>query len=196
LKEVFYCLKGVISLSLYEDFEKLPTKCKEIFFDALRYNNNFYFCILDDMENNYFNQCDSPIEQIFLFVMEMYRGTHTVHFEIYPQYSVQVDKKEYIADFLIRFSDYYRALDYYPENDIEIIVECDGHDFHEKTKEQVKKNNERDLALKKAGYEVLHFSGSQIYNDYKKCVSEVADYFETKIGKVKKRRSNNGRNKR
>lgn len=183
-------------MSLYEDFEKLPTKCKELFFDALRKNNNFCSRIIDDIENDFFIQCDSPIEQIFLFTMELYMCTHNVHFEIYPQYEIQTIKRKYIADFLISFGDYYIATGYYPENNVEIIVECDGHEFHEKTKEQVRKNNERDLALKKAGYDVIHFSGSQIYNDYAKCVTEVAEYFETKIGKVKKRRNNNGRNKR
>ena len=181
-------------MSLYNEFEKLPTKCKEIFINLLekRKTDKFweytYCCIIDDLEYGLFNQCDSPIEKIFLLVMEMYRCTHNVHFEIYPQYKIQTEKGEYIADFLISFSDYYIATGYYPENNIELIVECDGHDFHEKTKEQVKRNNERDLALKKAGYEVLHFSGSQIYNDYVKCVSETAEYFETKIGKIKKKR--------
>lgn len=181
-------------MSLYNEFEKLPTKCKEIFFNLMKDKTSntslghIISCIADDLEGGFFDYCDSPIEKIFLLVMEIYKCTHNVHFEIHPQYEIQTEKGEYIADFLISFSDYYIATGYYPENNIEIIIECDGHEFHEKTKAQVKRNNERDLALKKAGYEVLHFSGSQIYNDYAKCVSETAEYFETKIGKIKKKR--------
>ena len=181
-------------MSLYNEFEKLPTKCKEIFFDLMKYETNntslghIISYIADDLECGFFDYCDSPIEKIFLLVMEIYICTHNVHFEINPQCEIQTTKGKYIADFLISFSDYYIATGYYPKNNVEIIVECDGHEFHEKTKEQVKRNNERDLALKKEGYEVLHFSGSQIYNDYAKCVKEVAEYFEIKMGKLKKKR--------
>ena len=57
-----------------------------------------------------------------------------------------------------------------------MLVECDGHDFHEKTKEQVEKDNEREYELKMAVYEILRFSGSQIYNNPFKCANDVYDY--------------------
>lgn len=60
----------------------------------------------------------------------------------------------------------------------QLVVECDGHDFHEKTKEQARKDKSRDRDLKVAGYEVFRFAGSEIFADSDKCAEQVADYLE------------------
>ena len=44
-----------------------------------------------------------------------------------------------------------------------MVVECDGHDFHEKTRAQVARDNQRDQDLQELGYLVFRFSGSQIF---------------------------------
>ena len=54
---------------------------------------------------------------------------------------------------------------YVEDLDIKLIVECDGHDFHEKTKEQAKKDKQRDRYLITSGFYVLRFTGSEIWND-------------------------------
>lgn len=54
-----------------------------------------------------------------------------------------------------------------------IVVECDGHDFHEKTKEQAARDKERDRFLQSEGYRVLHFTGSEIWADPMDCAHEV-----------------------
>lgn len=46
---------------------------------------------------------------------------------------------------------------------VKIAVELDGHDFHEKTKEQARKDKSRDRALVAAGWTVLRFTGSEVY---------------------------------
>jgi len=46
----------------------------------------------------------------------------------------------------------------------QFIVECDGHDFHEKTKEQVIKDNIRDRYFLMRDIPVFRFSGSEIFN--------------------------------
>ena len=48
-------------------------------------------------------------------------------------------------------------------DDVPLIVECDGHDFHEKTKEQAQRDKARDRYLVGQGYRVLRFTGSEIY---------------------------------
>ena len=53
------------------------------------------------------------------------------------------------------------------------VIECDGYEFHQKTKKQVEQDNERQRALQKEGYEVIRFSGSEIYHRPKKCALEV-----------------------
>lgn len=54
-----------------------------------------------------------------------------------------------------------------------IAVECDGHAFHEKTKEQASKDKERDRFFLTAGFPVMRFSGSDIFNKPLDCAAEV-----------------------
>lgn len=44
-----------------------------------------------------------------------------------------------------------------------LIVECDGFDFHDRTKESAQRDKSRDRDLTSAGYRVLRFTGSEIY---------------------------------
>ncbi|MBA2502348.1 MAG: DUF559 domain-containing protein [Pyrinomonadaceae bacterium] len=56
-----------------------------------------------------------------------------------------------------------------------IIVECDGHDFHEKTKVQAAHDKRRDRILQSLGYKVFRFTGSEIHNNAISCALEVFD---------------------
>lgn len=56
-----------------------------------------------------------------------------------------------------------------------IAVECDGHEFHEKTKEQASHDKRRDRELQKSGLIVARFSGSDIWGDPFKCAREVIE---------------------
>ena len=46
-----------------------------------------------------------------------------------------------------------------------VIVELDGHDFHDKDKKQRSYEKERDRYFVKEGYRVLHFTGSDVFTD-------------------------------
>jgi len=50
------------------------------------------------------------------------------------------------------------------KNDLNIIVECDGYQHHS-DKESFTHDRRRDRTLKKRGFEVLRYSGSEIYQD-------------------------------
>lgn len=54
-----------------------------------------------------------------------------------------------------------------------MIVECDGHDFHERTKEQARRDKRRDRFFQSKGFKVLRFTGSEIWADPENCASEV-----------------------
>ncbi len=54
-----------------------------------------------------------------------------------------------------------------------LIIECDGHDFHERTKEQAAKDRSRDRRSQQAGFVILRFTGSEIYNDPMRCAAEA-----------------------
>lgn len=60
---------------------------------------------------------------------------------------------------------------------IKYIIECDGHEFHEKTKEQAKYDKQRERYFIKCGYRVLRYSGSEIYNDFHKIIDELVELF-------------------
>jgi very-short-patch-repair endonuclease len=57
-----------------------------------------------------------------------------------------------------------------------LAVECDGHDFHERTKEQAKKDRSRDRRLQELGFSVYRFTGSEIHNDPMKCADTVLEW--------------------
>ena len=54
-----------------------------------------------------------------------------------------------------------------------LIVECDGHDFHDRTKGQASRDRERDRALQAAGYQVFRYTGADLWADVFKCSHEV-----------------------
>ena len=55
-----------------------------------------------------------------------------------------------------------------------VVVECDGHEFHEKTREQAARDKKRDRELQIAGWMVLRFTGSEIYRGAEYCARDVA----------------------
>lgn len=63
---------------------------------------------------------------------------------------------------------------------VRIAIECDGHDFHERTKEQAAHDRRRDRALTAAGWIVMRFTGSEIHADADSCAREVARMIATR----------------
>ena len=54
-----------------------------------------------------------------------------------------------------------------------LVIECDGHDFHERTKKQARHDKSRDRYFTKLGYKILRFTGSEIYENPAKCRHEI-----------------------
>lgn len=54
-----------------------------------------------------------------------------------------------------------------------LVVECDGHAFHEKTKAQAKKDKTRDRFMQSEGFEVFRYTGSEIWNDVFACAEQA-----------------------
>lgn len=57
-----------------------------------------------------------------------------------------------------------------------VAIECDGHEFHQKTKEQVEHDTARDRALLAAGWPTMRFPGSAIHKDPFACAAQVARF--------------------
>ena len=58
-------------------------------------------------------------------------------------------------------------------DDVKVTVECDGHDWHERSKEQAASDKSRDRLLLADGWSVLRFTGSEIHADPIKCAEEA-----------------------
>ena len=67
-------------------------------------------------------------------------------------------------------SDKYRADFLIPSQ--KVIVELYGYEYH-KTKQKITRDAERERYLQRLGYEVVRFTGSEIFKDVHKCVYEV-----------------------
>lgn len=86
------------------------------------------------------------------------------------------------VDFLIHCYAYWPRL---PEPKSEcwrtLAVECDGHNFHERTKEQAARDRARDRNLQMRGIEVFRFTGSELWRDPWGCAGQVIEWAEAGI---------------
>jgi hypothetical protein len=55
-------------------------------------------------------------------------------------------------------------------------VEIDGHDFHERTREQALRDKSRDRSLLHAGLKLLRFTGSEVYHSVDTVLDEIGDF--------------------
>lgn len=78
--------------------------------------------------------------------------------------------------------EYRKMMDY--AGPIRIVIECDGHAFHERTKDQAARDKRRDRDLQTAGWRVLRFTGSEIWADPQKRVDEVIECIKAMGGLI------------
>jgi very-short-patch-repair endonuclease len=57
-----------------------------------------------------------------------------------------------------------------------LVVECDGHDFHNRTKEQVSRDRKKDRRATLNGVDFFRFTGSDIWRDPWGCAEEITDW--------------------
>ena len=58
-----------------------------------------------------------------------------------------------------------------------LAVECDGHEFHERTKAQAARDRARDRALLLRGVPSMRFTGAEIWADAYACVTQIDRFF-------------------
>lgn len=173
--------------NMVKGFNSLPDRAKEIMFASMNrlamLDDNslktYWYIIMGD-----YLDCESPIEKILYVAMDFVYILREKEFEnwnfmVFPQAEVEHKSKTYRVDFMVSMEKYEDKIQDVIQKDI--VVECDGHEFHQKTKEQVKHDNEREMQIKLAGYDVLRFSGTQIYENPMKCANDIIDYALTKI---------------
>lgn len=66
-----------------------------------------------------------------------------------------------------------------------LLVECDGHDFHERTKEQAARDRARDRELQSAGYMVFRFTGAEIWRDPVGCAVQTLEDIAERMNRAR-----------
>ena len=153
----------------FEEFKRLPDRVQLMLF----FENNLWhgkgglaYCLSNL----------TPIEQLFYVAWDLIQENRDDYIYLNPQHKITANSHKYIADFCFEPSQQFCDR---PKNcKKKLVIECDGHEFHQKTKEQVKKDNQREYDLKMTGYDVLRFSGSEIYNTPYACAEKTLNYIK------------------
>ena len=134
--------------------------------------------------------CESPIEQLLALALEELKIKYIYKFnpfidvvEVEKQKTIVCEDKKYRVDFLI-------PVIYKNQENKCFVIECDGHEFHQKTKEQVERDNTRMRNLQKNGYEVIRFSGTEIWHRPYKCANEVLNIILSNCKYIKEENQN------
>jgi len=103
-------------------------------------------------------KCESPIESRMAAFLA---AACSIAHDFAPD--AQVDLEGHRCDFVL-------YLDGIPR----IVVDCDGHDFHERTKEQAARDRRIDRKLSVAGLIVARFTGHEIWRmDINSMLNEI-----------------------
>jgi very-short-patch-repair endonuclease len=150
--------------------------------------------IRSEFNNAAVNLCESPIEQILLssLIWTCY-GYESGPVEIWdstlpfgkPDADVLIAPQYQIGRHRVDFAILINGV---ANEEIKIVVECDGHDFHEKTKQQAARDKSRDRDLQIDGWKVFRFTGSEIWRDHEKCADHVAKLATNEIETQLRRR--------
>lgn len=128
--------------------------------------------------NKCVEKCESPIEKLLLAALCTRMRMEFTFFLSHPHEdwlgnlknavicTPQIKIGPYRADFVLH--------DLRHDPIKRTVIECDGHDFHERTKEQAKRDRSRDRWFAAQGIAVLRFTGSEIYQDPFLVADEIA----------------------
>ncbi len=130
--------------------------------------------------------CESPIEQKMLIMLAFnsfgffdpqdiyyYHKIKDEFFIPESKCSVLICPQHKVLKYRVDFCLYIKDM---KSNLHRIVIECDGHDFHEKTKEQASRDKKKDRELQKAGYTIFRYSGSDIYKNIEDIEDELGGY--------------------
>lgn len=113
-----------------------------------------------DAASRAFGVCESPIEARLAEAIDVLIEHDSLPVEVLIQENVL----SYRVDLMLC-----------PPRGPKVVIECDGHDFHERTKTQARRDKSRDRRLTAAGYVVLRFTGSEIWAQPFTCALEALE---------------------
>ena len=101
------------------------------------------------------DKCDSHIEQLMMLALTRVLPKNA---KIFQQFRIG----KYKADFLVCGS---------AKN---IVIECDGKQYHTRVNQVIHDKN-RDEFMRSLGYEIIRFSGSDIFKNHESCALKVRE---------------------
>lgn len=116
-------------------------------------------------------QTDSPIEAAFLDAFcdaAVEAGFDVARMSSAPAFVIQIEPQRWISHYRVDFLISYR----YFGMTKRLVVECDGHAFHEKTKLQAWRDKKRERQIP---HKIYRFTGAEIHACAELCASEILD---------------------
>jgi very-short-patch-repair endonuclease len=94
-------------------------------------------------------------------------GRHGI--QIHPQFPIG----KYTADFFVEVVDW-------RQTHVMGVIECDGHDYHERTKQQAQHDKARDRYFQSLGLIVLRYTGSEIHKNPMKAAYSAMEILQNR----------------
>lgn len=165
---------------MFAKLDALPPRAKQLIFEYI-YSGLDGFCetrglpinasgVLWYLSNINFDECESESEKIFCVAFELFNfTTHPDNYDACYKLHKQYRIGKYRADFAIVANENYG----FQGSNYKVVIECDGHEYHNKTADQVLRDRDRDVEMRFKGYEIFHFSGTQIFDTPTRCAANV-----------------------
>ena len=160
-----------------DNFLCLCSRSQELIFTALRNTKTSHFFSIVDI--GYEVTKMSPIEQIFYignYINDIAKRNFFIELETQKIIPIPETDKFYRVDFFV--STYIERKDCGEFKELTlkkpIVIELDGFEYHNK-KKQINYDYERENTLKLQGYDVVRFTGSQVYKNVFGCLDKVCN---------------------
>lgn len=141
------------------------------------------------------NPCESPIEHQFLEALieranargiecacgdEMTWG-FGVGAEIDSSTTLEINPQATFDRYRVDFYIWLRSDPESADSPPSLIVECDGHEYHDRTKRQASRDRARDRHFHSQLYTVFRFTGDDIFNGAAACADQCLDHLQDEL---------------
>lgn len=157
-KDIFL---GIKSNSNLEELWFIETAIREYPYGSVFYCSTVekafaaFLCMVDEDVRR--QKIESPIE------LNFYQEMVSLGCKLEPQWEIAIEDKIYRADFALP--------------DKKISFELDGHEYH-KTKEQRTNDARRERDFQKAGWKVIRFTGTEIFQNARRCALDAMELIQ------------------
>ena len=100
------------------------------------------------------------------FPLDCRKNSYDFTCELWPQFQIDVADHKFRTDFCALITST-------RTKEISLCIEIDGHDYHERTKQQASNDRRRERLIQLAGLEVIRFTGSDVWNNPPKTIDET-----------------------